>query len=462
MTEDARTLYYVGDKVVASLRALIEDRAWQVETIGPDDDFGITRRFESASAGLFDFSTCQRPLDFPVLRGLLSHSQIGWVAICHPTNIEDAGVLQLIRDYFFAYVTLPASNDRIIDAIDHAYGMASLVERAWKDQPDSHSEGHMVGSCDAMLALFSSIRKVAMTDAPVFISGESGTGKELTALAIHARSVRCDRPFIAINCGAIPTHFLQSELFGYERGAFTGANQRKIGRAEAANGGTLFLDEIGDLPPESQASLLRFLQERTVERLGGHAPTPVDVRIISATHVAMRTAVSDGRFRTDLFHRLCVLQIKEPPLRARGRDIELLANHILERFKMDASRRVRGFAPDAIAAIQVYGWPGNVRELINRVRRAIVMSEGRQIHAVDLELGEHVEGAPMSLARAREAAERQAIELALLRHRGRLGDAAKDLGISRVTLYRLLNTHASRGATSLPDVDMEDASGPND
>ncbi|OXC75444.1 sigma-54 dependent transcriptional regulator [Caballeronia sordidicola] len=462
MNEDVRTLYYVGDKVVASLQALLEERAWQVETIEPDDGFGITRRFDSASAGLFDFSTFQRPLDFPALRGLLSHSQIGWVAICHPTNIEDPGVLQLIRDFFFAYVALPASNDRIIDAIGHAYGMASLAERAWKEQPSGHSEGHMIGSCDAMLALFRSVRKVAMTDAPVFISGESGTGKELTALAIHANSVRCDRPFIAINCGAIPTHLLQSELFGYERGAFTGANQRKIGRVEAADGGTLFLDEIGDLPLESQASLLRFLQERTVERLGGHAPTPVDVRIICATHVEMQTAMIDGRFRADLFHRLCVLQIKEPPLRARGKDIELLANHILERFKMDASRRVRGFAPDAIAAIHIYGWPGNVRELINRVRRAIVMSDGRQIHAVDLELGEHVAGAPMSLARAREAAERQAIELALLRHRGRLGDAAKDLGISRVTLYRLLNTHALRVATVLPEVAMEDAPRPDE
>jgi DNA-binding NtrC family response regulator len=237
---------------------------------------------------------------------------------------------------------------------------------------------------------------------------------------------------------------LQSELFGYERGAFTGANQRKIGRVEAANGGTLFLDEIGDLPLESQASLLRFLQERKVERLGGHGSTPVDVRIISATHVDMQTAMIEGRFRADLYHRLCVLQIDEPPLRARGKDIELLAKHMLDRFKKDASRRLRGFAPDAIAAIHNYGWPGNVRELINRVRRAIVMSEGRQISARDLELGEYVEVAPVSLAQAREAAERQAIELALLRHRGRLGDAAQELGISRVTLYRLLSAHGMR------------------
>ncbi|HEV7445186.1 MAG TPA: sigma-54 dependent transcriptional regulator [Steroidobacteraceae bacterium] len=305
----------------------------------------------------------------------------------------------------------------------------------------------MIGSCDAMLGLFRLIRKVAMTDAPVFISGESGTGKELTAAAIHERSTRRDQPFIAINCGAIPAHLLQSELFGYERGAFTGANQRKIGRVEAANGGTLFLDEIGDLPLESQASLLRFLQERKVERLGGHGSTPVDVRIISATHVDMQTAMIEGRFRADLYHRLCVLQVNEPPLRERGRDIELLAKHMLERFKKDARRRLRGFSPCAIAALRTYGWPGNVRELINRVRRAIVMSEGRQITARDLELEEHVEVAPMTLAQAREVAERQAIEMALLRHRGRLGEAAHQLGISRVTLYRLLSAHGLRSET---------------
>jgi DNA-binding NtrC family response regulator len=323
--------------------------------------------------------------------------------------------------------------------------MVSLHDAASHDaRSEGRAEGEMVGSCDAMLALFRSIRKVAMTDAPVFISGESGTGKELTAVAIHERSARRDQPFVAINCGAIPAHLLQSELFGYERGAFTGANQRKIGRVEAANGGTLFLDEIGDLPLESQASLLRFLQERKVERLGGHGSTPVDVRIISATHVDMQTAMIEGRFRADLYHRLCVLQIDEPPLRARGKDIELLAKHMLDRFKKDASRRLRGFSPDAIAAIHNYGWPGNVRELINRVRRAIVMSEGRQITARDLELGEYVEVAPVSLAQAREAAERQAIELALLRHRGRLGDAAHELGISRVTLYRLLSAHGMR------------------
>jgi DNA-binding NtrC family response regulator len=393
---------------------------------------------------LLDLSSSFEAHELAALEASLTLTNVGWVAATVTGQLEDAAVRRLIRDYCFDYVTLPTSNDRVVDAVGHAYGMVALHENASNDARDGRAEGEMVGSCDAMLALFRSIRKVAMTDAPVFISGESGTGKELTAVAIHERSVRREQPFVAINCGAIPAHLLQSELFGYERGAFTGANQRKIGRVEAANGGTLFLDEIGDLPLESQASLLRFLQERKVERLGGHGSTPVDVRIISATHVDMQTAMIEGRFRADLYHRLCVLQIDEPPLRARGKDIELLAKHMLDRFKKDASRRLRGFAPDAIAAIHNYGWPGNVRELINRVRRAIVMSEGRQISARDLELGEYVEVAPVSLAQAREAAERQAIELALLRHRGRLGDAAQELGISRVTLYRLLSAHGMR------------------
>lgn len=439
-----RQLIYVTREPSASVCARFEERGWHIEVVSNAKDARRWLRSDVAVGGILDLSSKFEAHELAAMEASLTMTNVGWVAATGPGQLEDAAVRRLIRDYCFDYVTLPTSNDRIVDSVGHAYGMVSLHENAMGDVREGRAEGEMVGSCEAMLGLFRSIRKVAMTDAPVFISGESGTGKELTAVAIHERSVRREQPFVAINCGAIPAHLLQSELFGYERGAFTGANQRKIGRVEAANGGTLFLDEIGDLPLESQASLLRFLQERKVERLGGHGSTAVDVRIISATHVDMQTAMIEGRFRADLYHRLCVLQIDEPPLRARGKDIELLAKHMLDRFKKDASRRLRGFAPDAIAAIHNYGWPGNVRELINRVRRAIVMSEGRQISARDLELGEYVEVAPVSLAQAREAAERQAIELALLRHRGRLGDAAQELGISRVTLYRLLSAHGMR------------------
>jgi len=450
MDHDVRKLFYVSRSASVPSRARFEKEKWDIEIVRPHlAAKGMLRSFR-ASAGIVDFSTCQLPEDIASLVDLLSHSRIAWVALVSPGQIEDEVVKRLIRDCCFDFITLPIPNDRIVGAVGHAYGMVALREM---ESNDGGPEGEMVGSCDAMLALAISIGKVAMNDAPVFISGESGTGKELTAVAIHARSVRRDQPFVAINCGAIPAYLLQSELFGYERGAFTGADQRKIGRVEAANGGTLFLDEIGDLPLESQASLLRFLQERKIERLGGLASTPVDVRIICATHIDMEAAMAEGRFRADLYHRLCVLRIDEPPLRERRADIELLAKHMFNRFKNDASGRLRGFAPDAIAALYSYGWPGNVRELINRVRRAIVMSDARQITALDLELGEYAEAAPVSLARAREVGERQAIEFALLRNRGRLADAAQDLGISRVTLYRLLSTYGMRP----PTIDSQDA-----
>ena len=444
MEPATRQLIYVSRDPSAELNTRFHQRGWNVEVVGSARDVRRAVRAGMAAGGLLDLSSHFQQHEIAAFESCLTMPNVGWVAATMPGQLQDAALRRLVRDYCFDYVTVPYSGDRIVDSVGHAYGMISLGEPASNDGTPSGTEGEMVGSCDAMLALFRSIRKVAMTDAPVFISGESGTGKELTAVAIHERSSRRSAPFVPINCGAIPPHLLQSELFGYERGAFTGANQRKIGRVEAANGGTLFLDEIGDLPLESQASLLRFLQERKVERLGGHGAIDVDVRIISATHVDMNAAMIEGRFRSDLYHRLCVLQIDEPPLRARGKDIELLARHMLERFKKDASRRLRGFAPDAIAALHNYGWPGNVRELINRVRRAIVMSEGRAITARDLELAEYVEIVPVSLAQAREAAERQAIELALLRHRGRLGDAAQELGISRVTLYRLLCSHGMR------------------
>jgi DNA-binding NtrC family response regulator len=439
-----RQLIYVTHCPDSALQAALASRGWDVRVVGCARDAQRAMKRDVPSGGLLDLTSEFEKHDMVSFESCLALGNVGWVATTRAGQLGDPVVRRLIRDYCFDYVTMPLPHERVVDSVGHAYGMVSLGETF--GEPATASEGEMVGGCDAMVQMFRSIRKVASTDAPVFISGESGTGKELTAVAIHERSTRRGAPFVAINCGAIPPHLLQSELFGYERGAFTGANARKIGRVEAANGGTLFLDEIGDLPLESQASLLRFLQERRVERLGGHESIAVDVRIISATHIDLESAMRDGRFRADLFHRLCVLRIDEPPLRARGKDIEILAKHMFERFKTDASRRVRGFSPDAIAALYNYGWPGNVRELINRVRRALVMADGRFVTARDLELQDWVETEPMSLAAAREAAERQAIEVALLRHRGRLNEAAHELGISRVTLYRLLSAHGMRDA----------------
>ncbi len=439
-----RTLLYIARAPDPLLGAYLKSRGWELAVARTAHEASRLVKPEAAYAGIVDL-TGFAPREFAGLEAVLRLQQVGWIALTDDSRLADADVRRLIRHYCFDYVHVPVSHATLDYLVGHAFGMVSLCDLgasgAGAASPD---EDEMVGTCEAMQQLFRTIRKVANTDATVFISGESGTGKELTALAIHERSPRRKAPFVPINCGAIPHHLLQSELFGYERGAFTGANQRKIGRVESANGGTLFLDEIGDLPMESQASLLRFLQEGKIERLGGHEQIPVDVRIISATHVDLEAAMRDGHFRADLFHRLCVLRVDEPPLRARGKDIEILAHHVLHKFKQDSARRIRGFTPDAIEAMYNYNWPGNVRELINRVRRAIVMAESKLISAEDLDLAHFTAQQTVTLAQAREAAERRAIEAALLRHRHRLTEAAADLGISRVTLYRLMGTHGLR------------------
>ncbi|HEV3104943.1 MAG TPA: sigma-54 dependent transcriptional regulator [Trinickia sp.] len=372
------------------------------------------------------------------LGSCVSHADATWIAQVRPGQAEEEAIRRFILDYCFDFVTLPCVDERLAMVLGHAHGLSALREQASDARPETHCST-MIGECDAMQQLYRDVDKCARTEAPVFIAGESGTGKELTARAIHERSSRAKQAFVAINCAAIPPTLLQSELFGHERGAFTGALQRKIGRIEAAAGGTLFLDEIGDMPHECQAVLLRFLQEGTIERLGGNGPIKVDARIVSATHVNLMSAIDTGRFRSDLYHRLCVLRLDEPPLRARGSDIKLLAQHALALYKRDGARKIRGFSSDAIAAMFNYGWPGNVRELINCVRRAVVMAEGRFITAADLGLPEAEPKTGRTLAEIRCDAERTAVREALTRHAYSLSSAATELGISRATLYRLLN-----------------------
>jgi DNA-binding NtrC family response regulator len=450
----SRTLMYLGELRSSTFRNSCKARGWKIRPVSLLDAPFDLRGLEEDACGIVDLSTINQSLDVTTLTKILSRKTFGWLALVGVGDVQSPTVRHLVRDFCFDYVTIPVSDERILDAVGHGYGMAALqpANSTRRRAMPLHAEDDMLGTCEAMQTLFRVIRKVAVVEAPVFISGETGTGKELAAAAIHRRSVRRDKPFVAINCGAIPPHLLQSELFGYERGAFTGADGRKIGRIEAAHGGTLFLDEIGDLPFESQASLLRFLQERTVERLGSHKQIAVDVRVIAATHIDMQRAMNESRFRSDLYHRLCVLQIEQPPLRTRESDIELLAKHVLRRYRWEAARQLRGFSPCAVAAMRRYDWPGNVRELTNRVRRAIVMSERRHITAADLQLGNYVQLVAPTLTQVRATAERNAIERALLRHCGRLRQAAEDLQISRVTLYRLMRAHQMRPSTNT-DVD---------
>ncbi|NUO75106.1 MAG: sigma-54-dependent Fis family transcriptional regulator [Lysobacter sp.] len=373
----------------------------------------------------------------------LSANNVGWVAGVDAAQLDEEPVRRLIRDYCYDYVTLPCPEAVLNTVIGHAHGMATLACERGETTSESGFDG-MIGESAAMRVLCRTLRKAALTEAPVFIAGETGTGKELAAAAVHRHSRRHAHPFVAINCGAIPHSLVQSELFGYERGAFTGAQQRKLGRIEMANGGTLFLDEIGDLPLESQASLLRFLQQGSIERLGGHEQIPIDVRIVSATHHDLDAAVADGRFRADLYHRLCVLRLQQPPLRDRGGDIDRLAEHALRRYSQESQRTLKGFAPCARHALHSHPWPGNVRELINRVRQAVVMAEGRLITAADLHIDSASTQPPPTLDEVRDAATKDAIERALQRNRGRLIDAARELSVSRVTLYRLMQRHGLR------------------
>ncbi|WP_293261951.1 sigma-54 dependent transcriptional regulator [Oryzomicrobium sp.] len=375
---------------------------------------------------------------------LLHRRNMEWIALLHRDNVQSPPVREMIADLFTDFHTLPVDLPRMLNTLGHTYGMAQLRSPSGDAATGgAGNEEEMVGCSPVMTQFFRSLRKVAATDATVLILGESGTGKELTARAIHERSPRAGGPMVAINCAAIPASLIQSELFGYEKGAFTGATQAKAGRIESADQGTLFLDEIGDLPMELQVHLLRFLQERQIDRIGGSRSISVDVRVIAATHVDLTRAVAEGRFREDLYHRLNVLALRTPSLRERDEDIGLLGQYYFNQFSGSRRGTLRGFSREAQEAMHRYDWPGNVRELINRVRRAVVMCEGRLIRPDDLGLGgELVEKTVLTLDAARQQAEEAAIRAALRRNAYNLTRSARDLDVSRVTLYRLLEKYA--------------------
>ena len=303
--------------------------------------------------------------------------------------------------------------------------------------------GSIITSDPEMLKVARTIERVANANVSVMLLGASGTGKELLARAVHDKSDRKDGAFVAINCAAIPDNLLEAELFGYERGAFTGAVKSNIGKIEMAQGGTLFLDEVGDIPLPLQVKLLRFLQERVIERIGGRQTIPVDTRIVCATHQNLEAMIGDGRFREDLYYRLAEIVVKIPALGERAGDSVLLARHFANRFAKEMDSRIHSLAPDAIAAIDAYAWPGNVLELENRIKRAVIMADGKSISAADLDLPGAVkeEMDAINLRAVREVADRRAIRQALSRTENNISGAAKLLGISRPTLYDLLKQY---------------------
>jgi Response regulator containing CheY-like receiver, AAA-type ATPase, and DNA-binding domains len=371
-----------------------------------------------------------------------------WIGLIPSDQIQQPAICDLLAKYLYDYHTLPVDDSRLLAALGHAYGMARLRSLS-PQQCGMVATGHgcMIGESPAMRKVFHQLEKIAAVDTSVMLVGESGTGKELAARIIYQHSQRRHGPFIAVNCGAIPADLIQSELFGYEKGAFTGAVSRKIGYIEAAAGGTLFLDEIGDLPLVLQVNLLRFLQERQIMRVGSTTTQPVDLRVIAATNRDLREDIKKGLFRKDLYFRLCVLDLELPPLRERRGDVELLAYHFLCNLAPDLNPQVRGFSPAALQQMRSYCWPGNVRELKNRIARALVMCDKRVIGPQDLQLESELQypestmipGA--TLAEARAEADVMAMQRALQASGYNVMAAARQLGVSRVTLYRMLEKY---------------------
>ena len=357
-------------------------------------------------------------------------------------NTDRANALAAIAGGAYDFLEKPVQLDLLKTVLQRAWHVASL-ERENQALREDVSGGfeELLGISSAMQVVYDKIRRVAGSDVPVLIQGETGTGKELVARAIHRQSPRKDSPFVAINCGAIPETLIESELFGHEKGSFTGAHRLQKGKVEFAHQGTLFLDEIGDLAMPMQVKLLRFLQEGKIERIGGRESVDVDVRIVSATNVPLKDAMERGRFREDLFYRLGVVELVVPPLREREEDALVLARAFLGRFK-SLNSKVNGFAPEACDAIRAYAWPGNVRQLENRMKRAVLMARGGLLTREDLELqpAEQAPG-PKTIREARAQLEKSMIQQALAVHNGNISRAAEDLGLSRQTFYDLLSKY---------------------
>ena len=359
-------------------------------------------------------------------------------------NGERKNALKAVSLGAYDFCEKPVELEVLSTIIDRGLNLHRLEDenRRLSAMPARSPIERIVTANQAMLKVCRDVEKLAGTHVPVLLLGESGTGKEALAQALHELGPRAKQPFVAINCGAIPENLLESELFGHERGAFTGAVKQTIGKIESANRGTLFLDEIADLPHPLQVKLLRFLQDQIIERIGGRQRIQVDVRIVSATNTSLEDRVSEGTFRGDLFYRMNAVTIRIPPLRDRGGDALLLANYFLSRFNREFGRNIRGFTEAAAAALSVHAWPGNVRELENRLKRAVVMTERRMLDAADLELAPASETSqPLDLRAARLRAEYEVLQLALARANGTLSVAAKLLGISRPTLYGLMEAH---------------------
>jgi two-component system NtrC family response regulator len=356
-----------------------------------------------------------------------------------------ASALRAVALGAYDFYKKPVDIDELGLIVGRAFQLHALEQE--NRRLDATGDGTVLGStitaAPEMLKVARTIERVAAANVSVMLLGASGTGKELLARALHERSAR-KGAFVAINCAAIPENLLEAELFGHERGAFTGAVKSNVGKIELAEGGTLFLDEVGDIPLALQVKLLRFIQERVIERIGGRTPIAVDTRIVCATHQDLEAMIAAGRFREDLYYRLAEIVVAIPSLAERPGDAALLARHFVRRFARELNPNVQGLSPDALAAIDAHPWPGNIRELENRIKRAVIMADARAIGADDLDLSARSDAAPpppINLRAAREVADRRAIRSAMSRAENNISSAAKLLGISRPTLYDLIKQY---------------------
>lgn len=416
--------------------ALAADRPSAIEVV----------RTEKPQAVLLDLGLPPNPgtpeEGLAALSDILAANRFVKVVVITGQNEKEIA-LRAIGGGAYDFLCKPIDMDELTHLLKRCFHVSRL-EREFSELQSfvgGESFEGILGNDASMRPVFELIRKVATTDAPVLILGESGTGKEMVAQAIHRKSDRQKGPFVAINCGAIPENLLESELFGHERGAFTGAHVQRQGRIEMANGGTLFLDEIGEMPPTLQVKLLRFLQEQTIERVGGRGELRVNARVVAATNADLNKNMATGAFREDLYYRLAVVQVQLPPLRERGEDIVLLAKFFLHRFATGTAKPGLAFDTDALRALNRHSWPGNVRELENCIRRAVILAEGMRVSARDLEInaaGIDTNGA-VTIKDAREAVERQMIRQALRKYSGKIAPAAAELGLSRPTIYELMD-----------------------
>jgi two-component system, NtrC family, response regulator len=377
---------------------------------------------------------------FSTLSGVLDLERTAKVIIISGQS-EKENALRAVGSGAFDFLCKPIEVEELKFLLRRCFYVANLESEYRNLQLRSQEQTFegLIGTSPQMQQVFATIRKVATTSAPVLLLGESGTGKEMVAEAIHRRSLRKDRPFIPINCSAIPENLLESELFGHEKGSFTGAHMQRKGLIENAENGTLFLDEIGDLPLSIQVKILRFLQDQTFMRVGGRQEIQCDVRIIAATNADLKHAIASGSFREDLYFRLAVVIVTLPPLRDRGEDIPVVATDFLKQFASQSGKTGLIFAPETLRAASRYAWPGNVRELQNRIHRAVIMADGKRITPADMELAHVAQALPVTtLKKARESVERQMVLQALRRNAGKISAAAGELGISRPTLYELM------------------------